>query len=505
MKISFKSGLILICCALWSVSSFAQGKPTVFTIGDSTVKHGRGNGASGRFGWGEAIGEYFDLDQVNFENHAMGGTSSRTFRAQGLWNEVLEKLKPGDFVLMQFGHNDSSPVNDDSRARGTIRGIGDETEEIDNMITGKHETVHTYGWYMTQFIAETKAKGATPIIMSPIPRNKWDEDGKIGRNNKNSYGEWAKQVAKKEKILFVDLNAKMCDVLDPQGKEAVTDKYFWNWDSTHTMANGAALAASKVVEGIRESKKCELNKYLLANPSLEFPVRKKIWIIGDSTVADNSGGEITGWGKVFPMYVDTNMVQVLNRARGGRSSRSFRWEGLWQSALDQMEAGDILLMEFGHNDSGKIDEPKYRGSFPGMGDKTQVVDRDGKQETVHTYGWYMTQYVQEAKAKGVEVIVISQIARSRNKDGVFERVDDSYGKWSREVARNEKVPFIDLNTEIARLYDAMGEKVVSTMFPGFPKDRTHTNIYGAKLNAYILATKLKELGKHPIRGYITIK
>ncbi len=505
MKRVFFRATLSVVFAIFSLVSFAETKPTVFTIGDSTVKHGRGNGASGRFGWGEAIGEYFDMDKVNFENHAVGGTSSRTFRDQGLWNEVLEKLKPGDFVLMQFGHNDSSPINDDSRARGTIKGTGKESEEIDNMLTGKHETVYTYGWYMTQFIAEAKAKGATPIIMSPIPRNRWNEDGKIGRNNKESYGQWAKEVAKKEKILFIDLNAKMCDVLDTIGKEKVTDTYFWNWDSTHTMANGAALAASKVVEGIREAKKCELNKYILANPTLKFPVRKKIWIIGDSTVADNSGGEITGWGKVFPAYVDTNMVQVLNKARGGRSSRSFRWEGLWQEVIDQMQAGDILLMEFGHNDSGKIDEPKYRGSFPGMSDTTQVVDRDGKQEVVHSYGWYMTQYVKEAKAKGVEVIVVSQIARSKNKDGVFERVDDSYGKWSKEVAKNENVPFIDLNTEIARLYDAMGEKVVSAMFPGFPKDRTHTNIHGAKLNAYTLAVKLKELGSHPIKQFILIK
>ncbi len=505
MKRVFQRGAIVICFALLSGMLFANNKPTVFTIGDSTVKHGRGNGASGRFGWGEAIGEYFDMSKVNFENHAVGGTSSRTYRDKGFWDAVLEKLKPGDFVLMQFGHNDSSPINDDSRARGTIKGVGKETEEIENMLTGKHEIVHTYGWYMAQFIKETKAKGATPIIVSPIPRNKWNEEGKIGRNNNNSYGQWAKEVAKKEKVLFIDLNAKMCDVLDAIGKKATMDTYFWSWDHTHTMAKGASLAAAKVVEGIKEAKKCQLNEYLLINPTLNFPIRKKVWLVGDSTVADNSGDEIVGWGRMLPVYVDTNMVKVINKARGGRSSRSYRWEGLWNEVLDQMEADDILLLEFGHNDSGKIDEPKYRGSFPGMSDTTQLVNRDGKQEVVHSYGWYMTQYVKEAKAKGVEVIIISQIARSRNKDGIFERVDDSYGKWSKEVARNEKVPFIDLNTEIARLYDAMGEDVVSVMFPRFPKDRTHTNINGARLNAYVLATKLKELRDHQIKEYILIK
>ncbi|MFV0522568.1 MAG: rhamnogalacturonan acetylesterase [Mangrovibacterium sp.] len=501
----FHIGLVIVLLVCTNLAVLAGEKPTVFTIGDSTVKHGHGDGASGRFGWGQAINEYFDLNKVNFENHAVGGTSSRTYRDKGYWDAVLKELKPGDFVLMQFGHNDSSPVNDNFRARGTIKGVGNQSEEIDNMLTGKHEIVHTYGWYMTQFIEETKAKGATPIIMSPIPRNSWNEEGKLNRNNKNSYGEWAKKVAKKEHILFVDLNAKMCDVLDPLGQDSVTNTYFWEWDHTHTMDKGAALAASKVIEGIKEAPECELNKYILANPKLHFPVKKKIWIIGDSTVADNSGGNITGWGKTFPMYVDTNMVHVFNKARGGRSSRSYRWERLWKEVLDQMTKGDILLMEFGHNDSGKIDEPKYRGSFPGMSDTTLVVDRDGKKETVHSYGWYMTKYVQEAKSKGVDVIVISQIARSRNKDGIFERVDNSYGKWSKEVAKNEKVPFVDLNTAIARLYDAMGEETVSTLFARFPKDRTHTNINGAKLNSYVLATKLRELSNHPIRQFIKIK
>lgn len=480
-------------------------KPTVFTIGDSTVKHGRGNGRSGRFGWGEAIDQYFDRNKVNFENHAVGGTSSRTYRDKGYWNAVLEKLKPGDFVLMQFGHNDSSPINDDSRARGTIKGVGAETEKIDNRLTGKQEVVHSYGWYMTQFIEETKSKGATPIIISPIPRNSWNDDGKMNRNNKNSYGEWAKLVAKKEGILFIDLNAMMCDTLDLIGEQATTDKYFWSWDRTHTMDAGAALAASCLVEAMGSSALSTIKNYLLLNPQINFPVKKNIWIIGDSTVADGSNDSIVGWGKALPMYVDTNMVRINNRARGGRSSRSFRQEGLWQAVLEEMRAGDVLLMEFGHNDSGKIDEPKYRGSIAGMGDSTITITRDGKEEVVHTYGWYMSQYVKEAKEKGLSVILISPIARSRNTDGVFERMNKSYGAWTRQEAKKQSVPFIDLNTEIARLYDAMGENVVKEMFPRFPRDRTHTNLSGARLNAYLLASRLRELKENEISQFISIK
>jgi len=74
---------------------------------------------------------------------------------------------------MQFGHNDGGAVNDASRARGSLRGIGNETEEIDNLLTKKHEIVHTFGWYMKKFISDAKARQATPIVLSPVPRNMW--------------------------------------------------------------------------------------------------------------------------------------------------------------------------------------------------------------------------------------------------------------------------------------------------------------------------------------------
>ena len=71
-------------------------------------------------------------------------------------------MKAGDFVLIQFGHNDGGPINDSSRARGSLPGLGEETQEIDNQVTGKHEVVHTFGWYMRKFIADTRAKGRRP-------------------------------------------------------------------------------------------------------------------------------------------------------------------------------------------------------------------------------------------------------------------------------------------------------------------------------------------------------
>jgi lysophospholipase L1-like esterase len=236
-------------------------KPTLYAIGNSTVRTGtKGNGANGQWGWGAPIADFFDRTQINVENKAWGGTSSRTFRTLGFWDKVYPFLKKGDYVIMQFGHNDASPVNDDRRARGTINGNGEETEEIDNILTGKHEIVHTYGWYIRQYIKDIKEKGATPIVCSPIPRNRWT-DGKINRSV-YSYGQWAKQAAEQEGATFMDLNTLICDHYDELGQERVTALYFDGDETTHTNAMGAQMNAYCLVRGLKALKDFSLNKYL---------------------------------------------------------------------------------------------------------------------------------------------------------------------------------------------------------------------------------------------------
>src|SRR5678816_3801573 len=121
-------------------------RPTLFLVGDSTVK----NSTPGQVGWGSEIDKYFDTTKINVVNRAIGGRSSRSFQAEGRWDLVLAELKPGDFLLIQFGHDDGAKPGDpkqDPRNRGSLRGTGDETVEIDNPQTGKKETVHTFGWY----------------------------------------------------------------------------------------------------------------------------------------------------------------------------------------------------------------------------------------------------------------------------------------------------------------------------------------------------------------------
>ena len=221
--------------------------PTLWLVSDSTVRNGHGDGAQGQWGWGEPLVAFFNPAKINVVNRAIGGRSSRSYINEGQWGLTLSMIKPGDTVLLQWGHNDGGDPADPARARASLPGVGEETKEIDNPITHRHEVVHTYGWYLRQYVEQTKAAGATPIMCSLIPR-KGFKDGKAVRN-KDSYAGWAQQVAEQEKIGFIDLNemiAAQYDVLGPEKVEPLfADPH------THTSAAGAEINAATVVRGLK--------------------------------------------------------------------------------------------------------------------------------------------------------------------------------------------------------------------------------------------------------------
>ncbi|WP_243751806.1 rhamnogalacturonan acetylesterase [Niastella caeni] len=253
---SFVTGGLLVL--LTSFILLTAPRPTLYIIGDSTVKNGDGRGGKDMWGWGSFMADRFDTTRIQVQNHAIGGRSSRTFITEGRWDRILEQLKPGDFVIMQFGHNDAGPLDDTARARGTIKGIGEDSTAIYNPIRKVNEVVHTYGWYMRKYINEAKAKGAIPIVCSPVPRNNF-KNGKTERAN-GSYGKWAGEVAKAGDAFFIPLNDLIADQYDALGADSV--KHFFPVDHTHPNKNGSTLNADLVVKGIKELKKCELKKFL---------------------------------------------------------------------------------------------------------------------------------------------------------------------------------------------------------------------------------------------------
>jgi lysophospholipase L1-like esterase len=244
---------LAVLVLLTSFTLLYKPKPTLYIIGDSTVR----NTNEPQMGWGSLIDAFFDTTKINVANHAMAGRSSRSFTNEGRWQKVNSLLKPGDFVMMQFGHNDGSYPDTTAKNRGTLKGFGEEAVEL-FFADGRKETVHTYGWYIRQFVRSTKAKGATPIVLSMIPRNVFKE-GKVVRAD-NDFGKWAKEVAMQEGAFFIDLNRITADKYDQWGPDKV--KEFFPGDHTHTNKEGARINAASVVEGLKQIKDCSLNKFL---------------------------------------------------------------------------------------------------------------------------------------------------------------------------------------------------------------------------------------------------
>jgi len=231
--------------------------PALFLVGDSTMKVG----TPGQRGWGEDLAGFFDPHKINVLNFAIGGRSSRTFQTEGRWNAVMAQVKKGDFVIIQFGHNDPGPVNDDSRARGSLKGIGEQTQEIDNLLTKKHEVVHTFGWYMRKYVNDVKARGATPIVLSLVPRNSW-KDGKVVRSTGDNYGGWAQQVAEALGAVFVDDNEIIARGLEKMGQEKAATLFADH--KLHASPEGAAFNARMAVSGLKAIKDQPLDQFLSA-------------------------------------------------------------------------------------------------------------------------------------------------------------------------------------------------------------------------------------------------
>lgn len=225
--------------------------PTLFVVGDSTAN----NRADGALGWGDPFIDFFDASKINVLNRARAGRSSRTFSTEGLWDKVSQELKAGDFVLIQFGHNDGGPL-DTGRARGSLPGLGEETKEV-SMPDGHREVVHTFGWYVRRFIAEAKAKGAKPVVLSLTVRNIWKE-GRVERGS-GSFREWAAEIARSQGIEFLDLTNIVADRYEALGQEKV--RALFGPDHTHTSPAGAELNAASVVAGLKALKGNPLGKY----------------------------------------------------------------------------------------------------------------------------------------------------------------------------------------------------------------------------------------------------
>lgn len=483
-----------------------KGKPVAFFIGDSTMRNGTlGNGNNGQWGWGFFISDYFDPTKISVENQALGGMSTRTFYKQ-LWPDIRKALRPGDWVIISLGHNDNGPY-DSGRARAVLPGTGNDSIIVTIKETGAKDTVYTYGGYMRKYIEECRKAGANPVLMSLTPRDAYGKDGKIVRKQQS---QWLEQISREQGVPYVDLNEISAAKLDKYGRWK--ESYHFYKDHIHTSKFGAEMNARSAAEGIAASTDPALAPLQAMMHNVELPTvavkREKgkpvVFITGDSTVknTDKDPDGMWGWGSQAYTVFDSTKVTCANCAKAGRSTRTYLNEGRWDQVYNSLQPGDFVLIQFGHNDIGPIDDKKMRGVIPGTADSSHVyrMKDSGMYEVVYTFGWYLKKFIQDVREKGATPILLSLTPRNEWPGGKIERRNDTYGKWYREVAKETGVEFVDVHNITADYLDKKcGSKEKAMEY--YNHDHTHTSLLGAQTNAKSVAKGLRDI-KSPLADYL---
>jgi len=510
-------------------SSRKGSNPVLFLVGNSTMRTGtRGNGDNGQWGWGFYAHEYFDEGKITVENHALGGTSPRTFY-NDLWTPVCEAIRPGDYVFLELGHNDNGPI-DSIRARSSYRpdgklSLSDDSISIYNKVKNKQETVFTFGGYTRKFINDVRAKGGIPVLFTLTPRNAYESDGKTIQRKLSDFTPAIFALGKEMDVPVIDLNDISAKKLEAYGPWK-TDYHFYI-DKIHSSAFGAMMNARSAAEGIALSSDARLLqlKYFLNDkviPKRCDQKRKKglpmVFLCGDSTGKneDKNPDGMWGWGSQGYTVFDSLKCVFQNQAKAGRSTRTYLDEERWEEVYNSLQPGDYVFIQFGHNDIGGIDKDKERGVIACAQDTSHVyhLKSNGKNKVVYSFGWYIKKMITDAKEKGAHPIVLSFTPRNEwhegkgemkgsfypveEKKGRFyiERRNDSYiPQWDKQVAEEMGVEFVDVHNITADFLDKKcGKKGKEAAMIYFNHDHTHTSLLGAQTNAQSVAKGLRQIG-----------
>lgn len=246
----FFSGIPGVLVSLFLISTLAWGREpiTIYLAGDSTMAEKMPDKRP-ETGWGEALQQFLDAARVRIENHAMNGRSTRTFIGEKRWQAIIDKLKKGDYVFIQFGHNDAAKDR-----------------------TDRYTPPGDYRKNLVRFITEVREKKAIPVLLTPVMRRRFDKDGTF-QDSHGEYPDIVRAVAAENKVPLIDMHRKSERVIKQYGVEE-SKKLFLQLkpnenpnypkgieDNTHFSPLGAKIMAGLAVEGIRELK-LGLAKYL---------------------------------------------------------------------------------------------------------------------------------------------------------------------------------------------------------------------------------------------------
>lgn len=237
-----KNKLIFLLVTFLLFSAFKADRPvvTVFMIGDSTMANKDLTGGNPERGWGMVLPRYF-TEEVRIDNHAVNGRSSKSFIDEGRWDKVINRVKKGDYVFIQFGHNDEKPKPDRHTEPGG-----------------------TFDANLRRFVNETRAKGGIPVLFNSIVRRNFDESGTLV-NTHGAYLDSPRNVARELGVTFIDMNRITHELVQGLGPEESKNLFMWvepntvpampkgREDNTHLNPHGAKVVAGLAVDAIAEA------------------------------------------------------------------------------------------------------------------------------------------------------------------------------------------------------------------------------------------------------------
>ncbi|UQZ36908.1 hypothetical protein C2I18_27260 [Paenibacillus sp. PK3_47] len=204
-------------------------EPVIYLASDSTVAN-YAEGYRPQAGWGETLGSYFDLEQISIDNRAVSGLSSKTFLVGGYLNDILLDIHEGDYLFMQWSHNDSTPSRPE-----------------------RYLTPEQFKVYLKDYINGTVQRGATPVLVTPV--NRRDFTGEVLNKSFPEYVQAMKDTAQETGTLLVDLNQASWEYFQELGPEGTKDIFMWvgtTEDNTHLQMNGAIKVSEMVAKLVQE-------------------------------------------------------------------------------------------------------------------------------------------------------------------------------------------------------------------------------------------------------------
>ena len=272
--------LCFVLCT-FSLCTLTAAPRRVHTIGDSTMSDYK-PAATPKRGWGMYLQAFFNTDSVEVNNRGKSGASTRTFyETANLWPSVKSQMHTGDYLIIQFAHNDEKCKGEDVFVENArLRAEGKDT--LTDMRGTEPNT--TYKDFLRLFINEARGMGVTPVLMSPICRAYFGKDGKIndaGRHNlkgqrddvqctkDKDYVRCMREVAEEMNVPFLDMTTLSRELYEEQGKVYCMANYFNCGDKTHTSAAGGMAVASLAYQLISQSPELAELKSWMVLPSAE--------------------------------------------------------------------------------------------------------------------------------------------------------------------------------------------------------------------------------------------